>query len=236
MNETAQHNCGQCDGETLMSYIYGETDGAAAARVEDHLLECADCRSEFADLSESRLSVFEWNKLEFEPLATPAINIEYAKDRGAFAAFVEAVAGKWRIAVPAFAAFVIAVSGFAVYSGIFSNGAELAKDQPKPAALPAKKPNAVRILEKTAAEPQVAETEPAFEHSIEASEKAHAVTVSDHPAAKRSRPRRAVVPVQNEPAPSAMTVADVPVRLSDFEEAEDDSPRLSDLFDETETS
>jgi len=44
------------------------------------------------------------------------------------------------------------------------------------------------------------------------------------------------VPVQNEPAPSAMTVADVPLRLSDFEEAEDDSPRLSDLFDETETS
>src|SRR5690606_11950382 len=72
-----------------------------------------------------------WNKLEFEPLSTPAINIEFTKKRGVIAAFAEAVAGKWRITVPAFAAFVMAVSGFAIYSGIFSNNAELAKEQPK---------------------------------------------------------------------------------------------------------
>src|SRR5690606_9049029 len=114
-----KHHCETFDGETLMSYIYGELDGAAAARVEDHLLECTNCRMEFADLSDGHLSVFEWNKLEFEPLATPAINIEYGKKRGAFAAFTEvfAAAGKWRLAIPTFAAVVVAVSGFAMYSG-----------------------------------------------------------------------------------------------------------------------
>lgn len=238
MNETAKHNCGQFDGEALMSYIYGELDGAAAARVEDHLLECTNCRMEFADLSDGHLSVFEWNKLEFEPLATPAINIEYAKKRGAFAAIAEtfAATGKWRVAVPAFAAFVVAISGFAMYSGIFSNGTELAADQPKAVASPADKPQIAREIEKDDDEPEMKETQPAVEQPNDLPEKVHAVTISDRPEQKRIDPKRVLRPVRNEAVPSAITVADAPVRLSDFEESEDDSPRLSDLFDDTETS
>lgn len=238
MNETERHNCGQFDGEMLMSYIYGEVDGPAAAHIEDHLVECENCRMEFADLSYGHLSVFEWNKLEFEPLATPAINIAYEKKRGLLGAFTETLAasGKWRIAVPAFAACMIAVSGFAMYSGIFSNGTELAVDQPRVAASPAEKPKIARVVEKAAAEPEAMDPQPATEPRNDASEKAHAVTISDRPEPKRTYTKRAVRPVRTETLPSAMTVADAPVRLSDLEESQDNSPRLFDLFDETETS
>jgi hypothetical protein len=242
MNETTKHKNDHFDGETLMSYIYGELAGSAAVHVEDHLLECADCRMEFADISEGHLSVFEWNKLEFEPLATPAINIEYAKKRGPFTRFAEAfaAAGKWRIAVPAFASLVITISGFAMFSGVFSNDTEMVKDQPKTTASPVAKPQPARVVNERAAGPEVAAAE-IFPHPEENIPDAHPVTISTRPEPKHPQTRHVAPPKYNNTfnnvqMPSSITVADGPVRLSDLEELEDESPRLSDLFDEADAS
>jgi hypothetical protein len=65
-------------GEELVSYIYDELPTPERHSFENHLLNCSSCTSEFADLSMSRLGVYEWNRDEFIPLETPRFAIPYA--------------------------------------------------------------------------------------------------------------------------------------------------------------
>lgn len=64
-------------GEELIAYIYDELDPADRFAFEEHLVGCSGCIAEFADISLSRLGVFEWNRDEFLPLATPRFAIPY---------------------------------------------------------------------------------------------------------------------------------------------------------------
>jgi hypothetical protein len=68
-------------GEELISYIYGELELRRQAAFEDHLLDCSGCTEAFAELSVSRLGVYEWRRDEFEPIATPHFAIPYEKAR-----------------------------------------------------------------------------------------------------------------------------------------------------------
>lgn len=64
--------------DEIVSYIYDEMDPAGRSRFESHLASCTACTDEFAGISNARFSVFEWHKEEFAPLATPEIVIPYA--------------------------------------------------------------------------------------------------------------------------------------------------------------
>lgn len=66
-------NSGCFSHEDLVSYLYGEILEADRARLDLHLAECRNCTEGFAALSESRFSVYEWKRDEFEALATPEI-------------------------------------------------------------------------------------------------------------------------------------------------------------------
>ena len=65
-------------GEELVAYVYGELSSDGRARFENHLLDCSACTAEFADISLSRLGVYEWHRDEFLPLETPQFVIPFA--------------------------------------------------------------------------------------------------------------------------------------------------------------
>ena len=65
-------------GEELVAYVYGELSSDGRARFENHLLDCSGCTAEFADISLSRLGVYEWHRDEFLPLETPQFVIPFA--------------------------------------------------------------------------------------------------------------------------------------------------------------
>ena len=63
----------------IVEYIYGELAPANRERFETHLADCTACIDEFAAVSNSRYSVYEWRKIEFEPLETPVFEIPFAE-------------------------------------------------------------------------------------------------------------------------------------------------------------
>jgi hypothetical protein len=72
-------NCGFED--EIVSYIYDELTAGDRQKFERHLVSCTTCTDEFAAVSYSRFSVFEWQKNEFAPLKTPEIGIPYLQSR-----------------------------------------------------------------------------------------------------------------------------------------------------------
>lgn len=63
--------------ESVVPYLYGESSDSERDRFELHMVDCTPCTDEFAELSFSRYSVFEWQKEEFAPMLTPQIFIPY---------------------------------------------------------------------------------------------------------------------------------------------------------------
>ena len=62
-------------GEDAVPYLYGELPDADRAIFESHLLECTACTDEFAAMASTRYEVYDWKKIEFDPLATPRFEI-----------------------------------------------------------------------------------------------------------------------------------------------------------------
>ena len=75
MNKLIKKECPFAD--EIVSYIYDEIGGPEQNTFEGHLADCMKCTDEFAAVSEARFSVFEWQKEEFAPLATPRFVIPY---------------------------------------------------------------------------------------------------------------------------------------------------------------
>jgi hypothetical protein len=64
-------------GEELVAYLYEELDPSDGDVFERHLLDCSGCTAEFADVSFSRLGVFEWHRDDFAHLATPTFRVPF---------------------------------------------------------------------------------------------------------------------------------------------------------------
>lgn len=114
--------CGQED--QLLSYLY--EDGSAPAResFESHLAECETCTEEFAAVSLARFSVYEWHKEEFVPMPTPRIVIPYEeKPVSIWAGLREAFSFNWATASLA-AASVLVVAVFGSYLVSINSGGD----------------------------------------------------------------------------------------------------------------
>jgi len=61
----------------IVSYIYDELTVDQRVGFESHLSDCEICRDEFAGISNARFAVYEWQREEFAPLASPTILIPY---------------------------------------------------------------------------------------------------------------------------------------------------------------
>jgi len=222
MSKTMKHACPFTD--EIVSYMYGEIGGTAELQFEAHLAACMVCTDEFAEASNARFSVYEWKKEIFDPLPTPRITVPYGENRApsVISAAVEAIR-TWAdgLSVPLAVAAALAVfigAGVVLYSYVGNRERQFAASPAVPD---------VQV-------PQAPIPE------------APTVTAADTPSAPlptapSSRPWRATryVPknvsrpvrtyaIDRGPAPQNKKA---PV-LTAYQETEDNSLRLADLFDE----
>ena len=218
----------------IVPYMYGELARSATSEFEAHLLECQVCTDEFAAMSAARYEVYDWKKLEFDPLATPAIEIPFGdvvavswieKLRAAFA-------GSWAMPASALASVAIVLAIVALFVVSRDQVNELAQE--KGNVLANDNTNTRKSAPQTVVnEPPAAPRGPAADPEREAP---RPTVVKDTPATKRpvnNQPTTA--PRSSAPRQAAKQTPPVP-RLNDFAEEEDNSLRLAELFEDIDTS
>jgi hypothetical protein len=107
MNDLNFSEC-KFNGE-MVSYMYGELSSEETSVFELHLVDCSACTDEFAAISSSRYEVYDWKKLEFDPLETPNFDVPLGVGTGAsWSDRIRVVFARgW--AVPAFSLAAIAI-------------------------------------------------------------------------------------------------------------------------------
>jgi hypothetical protein len=237
----------------VVSYLYNEIGGAEKREFESHLAGCNTCTAELASFSGVRSSVNTWRAQEFDPLATPVIDIPFETQtepataagwRGTILTdFKKLFAfSPWPPAAIGFAALAIFIGlGFFAFSYMNRSGNDLAKnktvDKPvvSPTAEPGKNPGEVAINsnskpdgdDKLITPPKAAEPEST---AVKVS-----ATTQNTPKNKGVKagpdtvtPKKAVDKQntqQNQKAPN----------LNNYTEEEDKTLRLADLFEEMDT-
>lgn len=241
MVNNGNKNCGFEDA--MVSYMYDEIDAAERRKFETHLVDCSVCTEEFAEISGARFSVFEWQKEAFAELPTPEIVIPYAKARRVeveevgFFAGLRGLFGGYGIPVSAMAAILIWFGiGFAVFTAmnrgdndVIADVVPIVAEQPKAqqnviAEKPAVKDEPIVAGKRDTVAMDVAkETEPTQRET----KSVKAVVES-----KRSRPQKQLTAETVSPNRRDQRTAKKAPALSNFEETDDRSLRLTDLFDD----
>ena len=236
MNNDNKSNCGF--EAQIVSYIYDEATEPERRKFESHLIACTTCTDEFAEISNARFSVFEWQKEEFSPLLTPQIVIPYADRKpiteGAAAGWFEGMRGIFSgfgIPVTVAAALLIFLGiGFTAITLVRGTSDQIAAnvvvEQPEKAQPVLKNETALKETETNRT----------------LADSAMPLTVKTDPSIRSpARPVKAVVESKRPSIPRQLTAEtvknkNIQVRkapaLSNFDEADDRSLRLADLFDE----
>lgn len=219
----------------IVSYIYDEINASERAKFETHLAVCHECTNEFAGISDARLSLFEWRRDEFADLPTPEIVIPYPAKRKAEEENVGLLSGirGWI----SFVSFPVAVAaGLVVCAGLgflLINYSGLGEQS----------------IASNANVPTVETTiRPAVIPGVEIRKPEIAVDIvlPDKRATRQIQPVKAVEPrrpkagkhltarsrVNKNPD---LNVSNAPVLSENYEESDDTSLRLSDLFSEVDS-
>jgi len=235
--------CEEKFGPELLSYMYGELDGRRSADFESHLQLCDACTAELANVADARLGVIEWRREDFEPLATPvivlpAIEQVAAVQKGGIAAVIESIKN-----LPAWASAGMALAPAAVLFGVFYFGYFNVPTTRNDVATTATAPAAAeKVLEPVATVNNVSEKTVA---AVETNTHDHnAVAAKAQPVAVRrnATPERIAAkhfvsqPLRTETATAVKTTKKSAPRLSSFDEEDDKSLRLADLFAQIGTS
>lgn len=246
------HNNSDRDhGVELVSYIYNEMDPTARGAFESHLASCGDCAEELASFADARLGIVEWKRTDFENLATPAIEIPYRRPSSApvatgigFRSLLESI-----FASPVFARAGIGLAAAALLVGVIYFAGLFQMENPDVAEVPA------TWIQPLADAPDNRSAEPVKREDIAADgqlvsgprdEPAPFRTATpsrlsadrSNSASRASVARRKIVPNENRVvrrlnSDTATTRAQQKVpSLNNFEEEEDKTLRLADLFDE----
>jgi anti-sigma factor RsiW len=98
MNETFCNYAGKRD-ETIVAYLYGELEADDRAAFDRHVMACAPCRAELADLREVRSELSHWASPELAgpipvnlDLPRPAMNVGLAQRRRTIPVWAQAIA------------------------------------------------------------------------------------------------------------------------------------------------
>ncbi len=208
------------DDDAFVAYLYGEMPTPEREAFEDHLIVCVPCTDEFAAAADSRYSVFEWKKLDFDPLETPVFEIPYAEAKPSYS-WVDSLKGIFatgpRLATAGAFGLVLAILGFAFYGGSFS-GEEIAEVPPIPET---------RSIERPATAPANADPVIGSDDSNTPEIEPALVVVKDKEPQKARRSVKTIAPKSTVAQRTAERVR-VP-RLNDFDEFSDESLRLADL-------
>ena len=211
-------------GEELVSYMYGELAAAERHSFEGHLLNCSSCTAEFAELSMSRLGIYEWHRDEFVPLETPRFAIPYAAPDPTW---LDAIRGfiftpaRLSFAGGALALLVVALGWFYV-SDSNSNGlAEIQIPQPVIEKLEPETASDIAKAEDEAADDKYLTDKRLDEGTDIAGRK-----IERKPSLVQTKTVKK--PANRQLATQGNRPANAP-RLGTFEEVEDTSLRLADL-------
>ncbi|MEO7660126.1 MAG: hypothetical protein ABIV48_10975 [Pyrinomonadaceae bacterium] len=235
-------DCGFAD--EIVSYIYDELTSQERGKFESHLTSCAVCTDEFATISNARFSVFEWQKEEFSKLSTPEFVIPYESSdetavQGAASGFWAGIRDLWAVSnwpLTAVAGIVVMIGlGFIAITVLNRGGNEISAnitvETPDTAVTPA--PFTRKAVE-TQPEPQVPESRNDFRAESspgtslpDESQTSKSITV------RKPKPDRQVTagtlrPKNQSPAEQSTKT---PV-LNTYDELDDRSLRLADLFDD----
>jgi hypothetical protein len=219
--------------------------GEEKVRFETHLADCGACTDEFAGLSEARYSVYEWRKLEFASMETPEIVIPYERKTAIHPAV------SWLDSVKALFTFsqgwAAAGAGFALIAvaatvGLMVLDPSDSKDDVVRAGNAAVSPSPIRQIDNSNSGGTVAKDTP-LPAQLDSARKDSATT--DSKPDRRTEAVKASMntrPVSNDSksAPDNKKPANPANRnvpsLNQYDEAEDDTLRLADIFDEIDTS
>ena len=207
-----------CDDDAFVAYLYSEMPTLEREAFEDHLLVCAPCTDDFASVADSRYSVVEWKKLDFDPLETPVFQIPYAKANASYSwvdSFKDLFAAGPRLATAGALGLVIAVIGFAIFAGSFT-GLELAVVPP----VPETESNEIRA--------PVSATPVKNSDDFDTPVIKPALAATGNNAPKKVKRRVETVALKAPIAKRSTDTVQVP-RLNEFDDLSDDSLRLADL-------
>jgi len=221
----------------IVSYLYREMSPVEVDRFEDHLAECGKCVDEFAAMSEPHLAVYEWRTNVFDKIPAPSIELPIVEEQHPHAESLLgrliAVLSGWpaglRVSV-GFAALLVV--GFAVFLLTRpSSSSDVARN--------------VETLPVQTRKPVTNSTLPSEEFSVVESEGEGGGNVD-----KSSVPSQKAVHIKSRtkmPAKAAAvrtgrsefaanrkekSAARPSLRLNNFEDDEDTTLRLADLFEE----
>ncbi len=237
------HNHQPCDsGETLVAYLYGEAGAAESEKFKAHLVECGQCAAEFAGLGMVRSAVAEWRQEEFAPMSAPAIEMPVRSD----AVILTDESPTWLDGLRAFFTprMTLAAAGFAALIICAALTLAVLNSQTGEENMTAKnaspgndKPQAVK--------PGANDPAPGEEVAKKGSDSVKGTGEKIVTTESAHRPEREyVTPVVklsgNAPAPKPKNLPKVKQQKTEslpgvYEDAQDDSLRLADLFTETDT-
>ena len=254
MNRSDANISGCNFGEDAVLYLYGELPNADRVTFESHLVDCTACTDEFAAMASARYEVYEWKKLEFDPIPTPHFEVPFEQQ------LTEAPSESWtdRIrsafgrgwAVPGVAFAGLAVISIFAAAFVLSGGPDEIASSTVPVETPAdssviaspdiQPSTTTSPAEDRAAEPLSGEARLSVRPVVrsEGDETRRASVTPVARAERRSTARNAsTAQAQRTVTKSESTRAvkvDVP-RLNEFPDDEDTSLRLAELFEDGET-
>ena len=233
--------------DEIVSYIYDEIGAAERWKFETHLPGCGVCTDEFADVSNARFSVFEWHKEEFAHLATPEIIILYAAkqrvaDENTTVGFLAGLRGllsvsRWPISVAA-AVLVCLGAGFLVMNYVSRGDQQIAvnakvNEQSVPPVVTPE--SAVRVQSPEILTANVPDTpETGASKNTAASREARRVNASEN---RRPKPERQLTATTQRNVDNSLGQIASPQKrkapvLTNYDDSDDKSLRLADLFDD----
>ena len=234
-------NCSCTHGEEMLAYLYNELSPEAREQFEAHMGSCFECIDEFAELAASRYSVFEWKSVEFVPMATPKFVIP-SKRKPATASWFDGVKAAlawngWAFAGGAAATILVAFVGIALWNvqpdtTIAVNDAVPTIDNAPAPSRPVESPADNRESESST----TVESKPADAFRPEPITPGRPASVRKQPTVAKAAARRKMpsVTVDTQRATASERLQNAST-LGQYVEDQDDSLRLSDIFDDLDT-
>jgi Putative zinc-finger len=251
MSSNNGHNSSCAFEEQIVSYLYDEASKQEKIEFETHLKTCANCAGELSGFGFVRSSIQEWRNEEIFALEMPALEIPALKT-----ATVERESSSWlenlkrvfsfspKFAFGALAALVIC-AGLVVLALNFSGNRNIADSevkQPEP-ILASNKINEEKIA--APKDEKVSDIAPAplkqetadnkfVEKSLPTKKDSRVKAPNAAPKNKINAPKSNNFATNKNKKTDKLEKQEIPT-LSDFDEDEDESLRLADLFSEIDT-
>ncbi len=238
MKDGTKFSCSH--GEEMLAYLCDELSPDGRERFETHMQGCFECIDEFAELAVSRYSVFEWKSVEFAPMATPKFVIP-TETKTAKKAWFDGIRtafawNGWALAGGVAAVIVFAVIGVSLWN--IPPEATIAGNDPEREIRPA--PSFSQVAPSTISNEaqELPEAPPArpVDEPTQGQPASRRVTPQRKQAVTRAgtAPKLPPVTSQTRPSSAGESLQNSPT-LGQYVDDQDDSLRLSDIFDDLDT-